>query len=148
MLISITNSTYSHHDWCVYVLYPGVMKIARGDASLGKRGKYHNNFLFFFGFTRKYLYHPLLPPPIHIQKQYSSHHTASLKAEFRFVWFYLKFRLSININNPPPFPHLPILINTRFRPHSFSRLSSYTLCSWCSFSMMVKWANDGLLQAT
>ena len=40
---SIINSTYSHHDWCVYVLYPGVMTIARGDVSLGTRGggKYH-----------------------------------------------------------------------------------------------------------
>ena len=42
------NSTYSHHNWCVYVLYPGVMTITRGGAGLGRGGgllslgwKYH-----------------------------------------------------------------------------------------------------------
>ena len=38
ILLWIINSTYSHHDWCVYVLYPGVMTIARDDASLGTGG--------------------------------------------------------------------------------------------------------------
>ena len=32
------NSTYSHRNWCVYVLYPGVMTITRGGASLGRGG--------------------------------------------------------------------------------------------------------------
>ena len=32
------NSTYSHRNWCVYVLYPWVMTITRGGASLGRGG--------------------------------------------------------------------------------------------------------------